>query len=90
MVVKYFADIRKLTGCEAEPWNVAARSLRDLVGQLGERHGAPLRDRVTERGELSSTIIVLVNGRNVEHLRGLDTPLDEDDVVAIFPMVAGG
>jgi molybdopterin synthase sulfur carrier subunit len=90
VVVKYFADIRKLTGCEAEPWHAAAPSLRDLVEQLGERHGAPLHDRVVERGQLSSTIIVLVNGQNIEHLRGLDTPLGADDVVAIFPMVAGG
>jgi len=90
VVVKYFADIRKLTGCEAETWNAAAPSLRTLVRQLGERHGAPLRDRVAQREELSSTIIVLVNGQNVEHLRGLDTPLGDDDVVAIFPMVAGG
>jgi molybdopterin synthase sulfur carrier subunit len=40
--------------------------------------------------ELSDAIIILVNGRNVLYLKGLDTPLEADDEVSIFPMVAGG
>jgi molybdopterin synthase sulfur carrier subunit len=40
--------------------------------------------------ELSGEIIILVNGRNVRYLQGLETPLAADDEVSIFPMVAGG
>ena len=39
---------------------------------------------------LNDQIIILVNGRNVLFLNGLDTPLGADDEVSIFPMVAGG
>ena len=35
-------------------------------------------------------MIILVNGRNILHLNGVQTPLNPDDVVAVFPMVAGG
>lgn len=90
MLVKYFADVRKLTGCEAEPWTAAAPTLRALLGALTGRHGAAFRERVLPGGALSGTLIVLVNGRNVEHLAGADTPLGPEDVVVLFPMVAGG
>jgi sulfur-carrier protein len=90
VVVRYFADIRSLTGREEESLDEAAPTLGALLEALGRVHGAAFRDRALEGGRLSSTLIVLVNGRNVEHLRGLETPLVREDVVSIFPMVAGG
>jgi len=90
MQVKYFADVRKLSGCETEVFEGAAPSLRRLLVELSLKHGAAFRERVFEGDGLSGTLIVLVNGRGVEHLGGLDAPLGPDDVVAIFPMVAGG
>ena len=44
----------------------------------------------SQGGKLSDTMIILVNGRNILHLNGVQTPLNPDDVVAVFPMVAGG
>ena len=32
----------------------------------------------------------MINGRRAEFLMGLDTPLREDDLIQIFPIVAGG
>ena len=91
MLVKYFADIRKLSGRLDEQLEaVAPATLRGLLDELSRRHGPPFRERVYERDGLSQTLIVLVNGRHVEHLAGLDTPLGREDVVAIFPVVAGG
>lgn len=90
MLIKYFADIRNLTGCMEQPFSATAPSLRSLLLQLGEQHGAGFRNRIFDRGELSSTLIIMVNGRNIEHLAGIDTALGPDDVVAVFPMVAGG
>jgi sulfur-carrier protein len=39
---------------------------------------------------LHKEIIIFVNGRNVLHLQRLDTPLEADDEISIFPMIAGG
>jgi len=33
---------------------------------------------------------VLKNGRNIHFLNGLETPLSEGDVIALFPPAAGG
>lgn len=90
MLVKYFADIRNLSGREQETLEAPVPTLRKLLEELSEKHGVAFRDRVFENGGMSSTLIVFVNGRANELLKGIDTPLGPDDVVAIFPMVAGG
>ncbi|MGZ4198765.1 MAG: MoaD family protein, partial [Thermoleophilia bacterium] len=64
--------------------------LRELLAALAGRYGASFRRAVLSGAELSAEIIILVNGRNVRYLRGLDTPLQASDEVSIFPMVAGG
>jgi molybdopterin synthase sulfur carrier subunit len=90
MLVKYFADIRKLSGREQQEFGGAAPTVRRLLEALSDQHGAAFRQRVFEGERMSSTLIVFVNGSNVEHLAGIETPLGPDDVVAIFPMIAGG
>lgn len=90
MLIRYFADVRKLTHREQEPFGGTATTLRDLLRELGREHGPAFSARVQEGDALSRTIIVLVNGRNAEHLGGLDAPLGSEDTIAVFPMVAGG
>jgi molybdopterin converting factor small subunit len=34
--------------------------------------------------------IILLNGRNIEFLNGLDTPLSDGDILAVFPTSGGG
>lgn len=51
----------------------------DLEGQLLDDDGA-VRERLS----------VLRNGREVVHLQGAETPLEEGDTLSVFPPVAGG
>ena len=91
MTVKYFATIRTYTGETARRLEGAPPTLGELLAQLAQRYGAPFRHAVlTGDDALGEAVIILVNGRNVVHLRGLETPLADDDEVSIFPLVAGG
>lgn len=90
MIVRYFADVRALSGCSEENWTLAAPDLRTLLRGLAAAHGAAFTQRIFDGDRLSATLLVFINGRDIAHLRGLDSPLQADDVVAIFPMVAGG
>ena len=41
-------------------------------------------------GRIQKDILVLRNGRNIIFLNGSDTELQHEDIIAIFPPVAGG
>jgi len=91
MKVKYFATYRDFTRCKEE--NIPAQAdIRALLSSISERYGAAFRDKLftTDGTDVGEETIILVNGRNIHHLNGIDTTLTETDAVSIFPMVAGG
>ena len=90
MTVKYFGDIRPLAGgLKQEEWRHPEPEVGVLLRALGRRH-KPLEKRLWEGNQLSSTIIILVNGRSIDFLNGIQTPLTPDDIVDVFPVEAGG
>jgi molybdopterin synthase sulfur carrier subunit len=99
--VRFFAYLRNITGCAeadlpyAETAGSLARSLCELYGdKLRQKFFPPeisLKAPIKSPPEkLGPEIIFLINGRHINHLGGLDTPLKPDDRVDIFPVVAGG
>ena len=94
MTLKFFAYIRDadFAGCKEMPWNDAPKDVRELGEQLSARFGAKFRGEffTPDGRDLGERIIVLINGRNVKFLQGIDSPLRDSDTVLIFPVVAGG
>lgn len=91
MLVKYFATYRNITRRRTEEVAAPATILA-LLQRLSDTYGAELRSWLlspdgTQKGD---NAIIMVNGRHIEHLQGVDTPLKEDDTVSLFPLVAGG
>ncbi|MEG2642748.1 MAG: MoaD family protein [Eubacterium sp.] len=91
MKVKFFAYIRDYTGTKAIDME-AVPDVYTLIHELSDRYGKDFRGVALAPGgeTLGDEIIILVNGRHVEHLNGIHTPLVPSDTVAIFPVVAGG
>jgi len=91
IVVKFFASFREATGVGEVAIPAASNVgglLDELVGRFGERLTSQLYHPKTKR--LLETVNILVNGRGINLLEGLDTSLKNGDVVAIFPPVSGG
>jgi len=98
--VRFFAYLRNFTGCaEAdipyqETAGALARSLCGLYGnKLREKIFSPIEGVSSGKpgdDKFGPEIIILVNGRHVSHLGGFNAPLNPDDRVDIFPVVAGG
>jgi len=87
---EFFADLREKVGCPAMELEIAGSTLLDLIEELDARTGGALMKNVLEGGKLKDLVKVLVNGRDVRGLRGLETGLHDGDVVSFFPPVAGG
>jgi len=91
MRVKIFAMLRQLVGAKEIEVGLEGD---DTVGSVLARLMADypvLGERIfDDDGHLQPIINVFVNGRSINFLDGLDTSLNESDVMAIFPPVAGG
>lgn len=90
MQIRYFATIRAITGESILRWDKPAAILGELLRDLSRHYGSRFQNWVLEGDGLGSAIIILVNGTDVRHLQGIDTPLQPDDTISIFPLVAGG
>jgi len=90
MRVKFLAYLRDFTNC-AEAEVPPAPTVGDLARALCERYGPQFREKLfMPNGELGEEIVIMVNGRHIVHLGGLDAPLRDDDIVQMFPLVTGG
>lgn len=82
--VKLYANLRKLAG--TKELRVHGATLREALNDLVHQH-PPLGEVLLEKGELRPHVIVTLNGQS---LASLDTLITEQDVIAIFPPIAGG
>lgn len=90
MLISYFATLREFTRKREEPWPTTPATVRALLGELVAAYGEEFASWVLPDGQSLGLSIVLVNGKDVRSLQGLDTPLQDSDHVFIFPPVAGG
>ena len=93
MKVRLFNLLSKSIGKkELELDNI--ENVRDLLQYLSEVYGEKADKWIWqgkgERRTLMTGTLILVNGRHVYHLQGLDTKLKDSDVISIFPPSGGG
>ena len=64
-------------------------TVQDVIDELLRRF-PDLEERLVEKGAVRPYVAVMVNGRDIRHTGGLETPLPPDAELDIFPPVAGG
>jgi len=65
-------------------------SVGEVLRALAEEHPATQGQLFGEGGELNRYVNVYLNDEDVRVLDGLDTAVDEGDVLVILPAMAGG
>ena len=83
-VVKLYANLRKLAG--AKELSITETTLGAVVSEL-VRKNPPVGEMILQNGELGPHIVLTLNGHNITDF---ETPVTEQDIVAIFPPIAGG
>ncbi|WP_445474862.1 ubiquitin-like small modifier protein 1 [Methanococcoides methylutens] len=89
--IKLFANLRESAGeSELEMQGETIQEILDgLLTRFPQLQEMIFND-VDGNRELRSYINILINGNNVLHLEGMDTIVNDDDEIAIFPPVSGG
>jgi MoaD family protein len=82
--IKLYANLRKLAG--TKELSIAGGTVKAVVSEL-VRQKPPVGEIVLQNGGLAPHVLVTLNGHNITNF---ETPLVEQDIVAIFPPLAGG
>ena len=70
---------------------VVASNVRELLERLSAAYGESFKQKVLDsNGAPQSFVNIYVNSRDIRHLDGLATLLNDGDEVLILPAVAGG
>lgn len=88
--LRFFATFREAVGRkEIDRSFDDDATVGDVLTALeGEFEG--LEGRLLENGSIRPQLSVLKNGRDVVHMEGVETTLEDGDLLSVFPPVAGG
>lgn len=91
LTLKFIGALRQISGKPQLTVNFQeGASLKDLLSQVSQE--MPLLEK-TLSGQLNdarSNALILVNGREISVLDGLETKLNDGDEVVFIPVVHGG
>jgi len=90
--VKLLATLRDMVGGKKTitlPFE-DGQTVRQLLDDLTMLEPELRNKIVNERGELTGLVHILVHGRNIEWLEGLDTTISAKDQITFLPPSAGG
>jgi len=92
MIVNYYATLRQVVGSREVDFNLPQGStLRQLVEEMVKRYPGLKMEMLDQHGNLYGHIHIFVNGRDNTFLdNSLDTILNPNDIISIFPPVGGG
>lgn len=89
VTIRIPTPLRKFTEGKSEV-DVEGGTVREIFADVENRHGGLQAKIFDDSGEIRRFINVFVNGENVRHSQGLDTPVQDGDEVSVVPAIAGG
>ncbi len=90
--VRAFATLADLVGTRSIELELPEGStVGDALRALVQRCGRALEEAIMdEHGRPRKLVKIFLNGRDVDFLSGLSTPLSDGDELLLFPPVGGG
>jgi molybdopterin synthase sulfur carrier subunit len=90
--VKFFGYVADITGKKWEIYNFNKESsLLDFLNTILEKKSKKnIFKFFNNKKVLNEKIKILINGRNITHLSGLETKLKNKDQISIIPISGGG
>lgn len=89
--VKLFATIRLDIGFGEIDLEISEpTSIIEILRIISEKINFDLIEKLLDEGKMIPGVIILINGKNIYHMDNLETIVDKECVLSIFPAAAGG
>ena len=89
--LRFFATFREAVGQKTiEREFDANATVGDVLGAIESEFPELGGELLDDSGDIQPQLTVLKNGREVVHLEGTGTDLEDGDRMSVFPPVAGG
>jgi len=85
--VKFFANFREFTG--TKELDMGGSTVIEIIKNLCTKFPG-FEELIFDGEKIKPYVNVFLNGRNVNESGGINTMLNADDVIALFPPVSGG
>jgi sulfur-carrier protein len=92
MIINFYATLRQIVGQRAVEIGIDREAtIQALIDRVIQVYPPMRHELLNPEGELYPHVHVFVNGRDAPYLpQGLETRLNPDDKIDIFPAVGGG
>lgn len=89
--IKLFATLRDLVQAKEIVVSVSdGQTVAEILETIRTSHPELVAEIIHPDGELTGQVHILVHGRNIQWLNGLQTPVRESDILVFMPPSAGG
>lgn len=87
--MRFFATFRQAVGQKTVSREYEdVSTVGDITQILSEEY--PDMDLYDEDGSIREFITIMKNGKDIEHIEGLETEVEDGTTLSVFPPVAGG
>jgi molybdopterin synthase sulfur carrier subunit len=91
MQIRLYATLRQIVGEKIVEIPIGTeKTIGDVLRSLVRQYPKLDESIWYPDGSLAGHVAVILNGRDVRHLDGVDTPLSDEDILDVFPPIGGG
>ena len=90
MIIRFYATLRPLVGGRSVDLDDPPETIGEILKRLASEYDGLQEQLFDEDGTVRRFVAIMVDGRDIRHIEGLQSRVKEDSELDIFPPVAGG
>ena len=89
--IRFSSALSNVTKARETTLELGDTTVKGVIDKLVEDFGSDFERRILDdKGEVRRFVNLYVNGEDIRHLSGLESPVKDADEISILPAVSGG